>query len=255
MAMPRSKTHVDLYSHKILAAVVDFLLRAGYSSEAIREKVEVLLMSAAKKQMSRHRKRVSGGGLRDDDTVSAAVLHRWHRESSLLDDNASPRPLRLYGAKDSVEALVRSERPSSPPRAIIEEMRSLGLLLRKGSRYLPRARVATIDRLHPVLIEHVAKSLTRLLETVGRNTSERGVVPLIERFTHVPDLPMSCVDDFRVFSQQHGSAFLASVDDWLEARRVRNAKRATKGAAAGVHVYAYIEQSKPSRATPRAKRA
>jgi hypothetical protein len=165
--------------------------------------------------------------------------------------------MKLYGARGTVEALVRSERPSSPARDIIADMKSLGLLKPVANgRYLPKARVATIGSMHPVLIEHVSKSLIRLLETVNQNTSsKRSVVPLIERFTHIPDLPVSRLNEFRAFSQQHGSAFLASVDDWLESRRVRNAQRKAQGTAAGVHVYAYIEKPRRAKSTRRAKRA
>jgi hypothetical protein len=253
--MPRSKPHGHLYAHKILTAVVDFLCAAGTSEAEIREIVERRLTAVAT-DSSQKRGAASG---RSDDTVSAAVLHRWHRDSELLDTDASPRPLKLFGPAPSVEAVVRSERPRSSAKGIIADMLALGLLRKtRDAEYLPKARVATIGTLHPVLIEHVAKSLVRLLETVQSNTSSKPTAsPLIERFTHIPDLPLSRASDFRKFSQEHGSAFLASVDDWLEARRVRNSSKKTTGVAAGVHVYAYIEKppAKKPRPRSRAKRA
>lgn len=252
--MARTKSHAQLYARKILAAIVDFLWAAGTHEAEIREIVETRLAAAATGS-SRKRGALRG---RTDDTVSAAVLHRWHRDSELLDADASPRPLKLFGPRPSVEAVVRSERPRSPAKAIIDDMMTLGLLRKtKGAKYLPKARVATIGTMHPVLIEHVSKSIVRLLETVQGNTSSKpGVSPLIERFTHIPDLPLSRTSDFREFSQEHGSAFLASVDDWLEARRVRNSQKKSPGVAAGVHVYAYIEKppKKPSLRS-RARRA
>jgi hypothetical protein len=253
--MPRSKPHAHLYSHKILTAVIDFLCRAGANHEQVRGIVEKrLAVFASSSSSTRGRKAVRGRG---DDTVSAAVLHRWHRDRSLIDDDATPKPLRLYGAAPSVEAIVRSEKPESAARTIIADMLALGLLKRaRSGKFLPTARVATIGTMHPVLMEHVSKSLVRLLETVQLNTSpDAESVPLIERFTHIPDLPLARVAEFRRFSQEHGSAFLASVDDWLEARRVRNAPKKGRGTAAGIHVYAYVGQQVRSKTRSRAKRA
>jgi hypothetical protein len=247
------KPPARLYLNKVLASVVDFLVAAGADDRQIAEIVERRL-AHLRKTAGSPRPRLRGRG---DDTVAAAVLHRWHRESALIDDNAMPRPLSLFGKVESIEALVRSEKPQRSARTIVADMKSLGLLRAAGAnKYLPRARVATIDTMHPVLIEHVSKSLMRLLETVHANTNRRAnQPPLIERFTHIPDLPIAKLNEFRQFSQEHGSAFLASVDDWLESRRVRNRKSSSgKGAAAGVHVYAYVSQpaKRPSRPSKRA---
>jgi len=112
--------------------------------------------------------------------------------------------------------------------------------------YVPEARVATINTLHPVLVEHASKSLVRFLETVQRNTSsDKNELSLIERFTHIPDLPLEDLRAFQVFSQGHGSSFLAGVDDWLESRRQGGMKRKKQsGLAAGIHVFAYVEKAK-----------
>jgi len=253
--MARTKPHSELYSHKILSAVIDFLAAAGTPEQEIRDIVEKRLSEITKEADVN----VGQRGRRGDDTVSAAVLHRWHRDRSLLDQFANPKPLRLFGRAPSVESIVKSERPRRPSREIVSDMRALGLVREIGEgRFLPKARVATIGTMHPVLIEHVSKSLIRLLETVQSNTSAAvHAPPLIERFTHIPDLPISKLDEFRKFSQEHGSAFLASVDDWLEARRVRNSSRkSAQGTQAGIHVYAYVGPTpKPRRTTPRAKRA
>jgi hypothetical protein len=169
--------------------------------------------------------------------------------------------MRLLGKYPSVEALIAVEKPESSARKIALSMKSVGLVERNGKgKYVPKSRIATVSAIHPVLVEHVSKSLVRFLDTVRQNTSgNKGIPTLIERFTHIPDMRAIDVKDFRAFAQLHGSAFLASVDDWLEGRRVRRAtkgERPKRGISAGVHVFAYIEdeKSKP-KSTPRAKRA
>ncbi len=245
--MPRESVNAALYVQRVLASIVDFLLISGASPNDVRRIVERRL--SLTKPAARTRTGVGRRGV-SEDTVSAVVLHRWHREPRLLSEDAQPKPLRLYGRAPSVESLVRAEQPGPTARDVVSSMRSLRLIQRaKNGRYVPRARVATINTLHPVLIEHVAHSLKRLLETVQGNVSRgRPGKNLIERYIHIPDLRKDQLRAFRDFSQQHGSEFLASVDDWLEARRARNSTRSTdKGVAAGIHVFAYVEKGPASK--------
>lgn len=232
--------NIPFYYERVLSSVVDFLLLSGLPISEIRSLADTVLVKAALKSVSGEWSSANSGM----ETIPAVVLHRWHRDRDLLDSEANPIPLRLYGEAPSVEALVRDEEPHGSVRRIVDDMKSLGLV-RKGSKhkYLPKSRVATIATLHPVLIEHVAHSLVRLLETVERNTSattkKQG---LIERFTHIPDLPIKEIPAFTTFSQEHGSAFLASVDDWLESRRA--AAKSVGSCSAGIHVFAYVEQQR-----------
>jgi hypothetical protein len=245
--MPREPANAALYFQRVLVSIVDFLLISGASPNEVRKTIERRLILAKVATSSRVATNRRG---RSEDTVSAVVLHRWHREPRLLDGDALPRPLRLYGRSPSVEALVRAEQPGASARDVVSSMRGLGLIRRaKGGRYVPRARVATISTLHPVLIEHVAHSLKRLLETVQSNVSPGGPRRnLIERYTHIPDLRTGQIRAFRDFSQLQGSAFLASVDDWLEARRAKSsASSSDHGVAAGIHVFAYVEKGPSSK--------
>jgi hypothetical protein len=80
-----------------------------------------------------------------------------------------------------------------------------------------------------------------LLETIGRNV--KGLSPLIERHAEVPDLPRAYVRAFQRFTQAQGKIFLRTVNDWLEARRLKgllNSKSKPQTVRAGVHTYAYI---------------
>jgi hypothetical protein len=252
-------TESTQYLKRVVFSVLDFVSSSGMGISEVddiyREWAE------AKSVTARHKKRFDKDGLGADvDSVYALVLHRWHREPSLLDSSAKPRGIKLFGNYPSVEALVRSERSEAPARRLAQSLVGIGLIRkRRDGLYYPVSRVATVSRMHPMLVEHVSKSVARLLSTVHQNTSaKKGAPTLIERYTHVPDLSRAELERFREFSQQHGTAFLAGVDDWLEPRRTKRRPGARRpGCAAGIHVFAYLDEPKKrsKTATPRAKRA
>lgn len=196
--------------------------------------------------------------------ILGAVLHEWHRNAAYLRSDVTPKAVRLLGRKPSVAALVRSQDKSANGEAVAREMVRLKLI-RHTSRglYLPLGRVATIRKLSPALIDHVARSLERLLATVNFNTRTRMPArSLIERTAFVHDLPREDVEEFRKFAQSQGSEFLANADEWLESRRASKQRSRRKPLVrAGIHVYAFEERaslspmnSRPSpRANPRSR--
>jgi hypothetical protein len=79
------------------------------------------------------------------------------------------------------------------------------------------------------------------LSTARENTKSKTDKTFIERFVHVPDLKLSKVSEFRDFSNQQASAFLATIDDWLESNRAIGISAKTeKSVPAGVHAFAFL---------------
>ena len=234
-----------LLLQNLLSSVMHFMCRSGMDGNQIESVVGGCLRSLSPDG-------TPGTWLRDsaprlgDETVESAVLRLWHRLPRYIDSNANPTPLRLYGRAPSVESLVRIQGASSKTKTVIRGLRSVGLIRRTASgRYLPSEDSATISQLHPLSIEHVAKSVMRLLGTVLRNTDpSSSKTPLIERSSRVPDLSRSEAKAFAVFTHQQGLAYLQSVDDWLETRRVSSGAKKSRGKSkhvgAGVHLYAYM---------------
>ena len=252
----KKEASVSDYHHRIIESVVSFLMESGLSVTDISGAVEKALIGKTNLGEKVDSANSLGGNA---DTIFALVLHRWHREPALLDEDAKPLPMRLLGEHPSVEAMVAAEKPEAPAKRIALSMKNAGLVTKvKAGQYLPVSRIATVSSLHPMLVEHVTNSVVRYLGTIRQNTSSTRRVPtLIERYTHVPDLNESDVGDFRNFAQSHGSGFLASVDDWLERRRAKkNSRKSESGVSAGIHVFAYLEERKPPPKTKRrAKRA
>jgi hypothetical protein len=186
--------------------------------------------------------------------LTALVLDAWHRDRRYITATATPKAIRLLGSAPSVQALVRSRRGRRDSAEVAKLLRTLGLVVPQGrGLYKPTSDAAVISGHNPFVLQHLAKSLSTLLETVGQNMKrKRGLAPLIERVAEVPDLPRKHVAAFQRFTQTQGRIFLRTVNDWLESHRPSNAKK-TEGhetVRAGIHTYAYVashrRQTSPS---------
>jgi hypothetical protein len=235
----------SLLLQNLLSSVMHFISRSGME----KSQIEFVIGSCLKGLSSDGS---PGAWLADsaprfgDGTVESAVLRLWHRLPQYIDASATPLPLRLYGRAPSVESLVRRQGATAKVKTVIRGLRAVGLIRRTtAGKYLPSEDTATIGQLHPLSIEHVAKSVMRLLGTVLRNTDPATASsPLIERSARVPDLSRSEAKAFAEFTHRQGLAYLQAVDDWLETRRVSSGTKKSRGKSkhvgAGVHLYAYM---------------
>jgi hypothetical protein len=180
------------------------------------------------------------GGL----VTAALVLDAWHRDRRYLNAKAAPKAVRLLGPAPSVEALIRVQRRRGEAARIARRLKGLRLVVPCGkSLYKPTSDVAVISRHDPLILQHVAKALSTLLETVTQNLNRSTTsTPLIERIAEVPDLPRKHIVAFQRFSRVQGWLLLRTINDWLESRRTRQRFRtgARSSVRAGVHVYAYV---------------
>jgi hypothetical protein len=129
---------------------------------------------------------------------------------------------------------------------ILQEMKTVRLI-RKTShgKYLPNAEFAIVGSLHPLAIDHIAKLVIRLFGTVSRNVDPSGkALKLFERQAYAPDLDWSERAAFAEFTRTQGVAYLESVANWLQQRRLcRRASRTRpngKQVAASVYAFAYL---------------
>jgi hypothetical protein len=245
----RSSSYTSDYS-QVLCSIFEFMLVGGMTGE----EVSLLSKSALREAMrnSSQFRREASGKL----ATAALVLDAWHRERRYLDSAARPRAVRLFGRAPSVEALVRDEGGGQASAIdFARRMKVLGLVVPCGrGMYRPASSVALVSAFDPMVLQHVAHSLSTLLETISHNMTHRQESDrLIERFAEVPDLPTSEVAAFRRFSHVQSWAFLQTANDWLESRRAKRSVRAAGAAVrAGVHVHAYV--SPGSRSEPPRKR-
>jgi hypothetical protein len=221
----------------VLTAIFDLMLTGGMQKDELQALSAHSLEAAAKK--SPRDRKIATEGL----PVVALVLDAWHRDRRYLNANGEPRAVRLLGPAPSVEALIRVESRNGDAEDLAYRLKALRLVVSAGrGLYTPTSDVALISAHDPLVLQHVAKSLLMLLETISQNLNGRAnSEPLIERFAEVPDLPNECIPAFQRFTKVHGWILLRTVNDWLESRRARRTNRAkTQSARAGIHVHAYV---------------
>jgi hypothetical protein len=172
----------------------------------------------------------------------ARVLRTWHLETRFLKTNGRPRPLPLKG-RDSLRALVLCHFSPRLVDLVLTTMRRNGLIRRRRSGdWIPTSRYAHTPRPTVELLSHFAEGVSRLAETVRRNTSaKRGGELLFERAAQVSDLPRSEARAFRRYVRAQGMSFLTAIDDWLESRSRHSAKNPKDVCNAGVFTFAFVD--------------
>jgi hypothetical protein len=238
-----SIAYADL--QKMLSAVFTLcLLNGGIGSTELDELVRRSRSAAYKRFLTLKPERAKSMDL----VLLGSILHRWSRTPKYLDDEAQPFPIRASGPSPSIEALFRAERKSEAFALGLKHMRSAGLVKRtKPGLYLPRNDSILLHTLTPEMVANLALSINRLVSTLLQNTSVKGRTAsrLIERNALVPDLPKRRLEEFKAFSREQGAAFVSTMNDWLENRRMSptSSRRNTskKAVAAGIHVFAFAE--------------
>jgi hypothetical protein len=234
----RTAKRLELDYSNVLIAIFELMLKSGIGAkELLPTCVKSLRRAEAKTRLTRADE---FGGL----VTAALVLDAWHRNRRYITAQGLPKPVRLLGPTPSVEALVRLQKTSRPPSAVARHLQEVRLVIPCGKNlFKPASDVAVISARDPLILQHAARALSSLLETVGQNmNSTNRIGPLIERFAEVPDLPRRYVKPFKSFTHTQGRTFLRTVNDWLETRRVRRRPggAAVRTVRAGIHTYAYV---------------
>ncbi len=238
--------HPDLM-HGLMRSVVAFMAQTGMSTSEISRVFQSCLADRNGRRTTLNAKPNEAVAF-GCDTVAGAVLRAWHRYPRYLDSSARPIPLRPEGPSPSLASLISSQSKKAIPADVTRAMINSRLLRpdRRGM-YLPAKDSATIDLLDPLSVDHIAKTVMRLVETASKNVSKsKNKLSLIERYAHVPDLSSSEARAFAVFSKQQGQACLDAIEDWLETRQVGSVPSASvksRSVNAGVHIFAYLGES------------
>lgn len=180
-----------------------------------------------------------------DSAVLGTALAIWFRDPRFVDKAGHPRALRAHGRSPSVEALLRAAGIRRNLTSAVNQLIDAKLLKPTANRrYVPSGRSAKITDFDSYLAEHIANGVLRLVETAHANFTRVGKrAPLLQRASSVRNLPSNLKAKFREYVNEQGNAFVTNIDDWLEARCVRNPQkqeRAARIAHAGVYAFAYF---------------
>jgi hypothetical protein len=235
--MSKLSKQVESDYSNILVAIFELMLQSGVRAGDL---VPVCISSL---ERAERRCRVGAKSQGNGLIAAALVLDAWHRDRRYLTPAGTPRPIPLRGRSPSVEGLIRLQKVKDRPSSVIQSLRTFGLMAPFGEGlYVPASDVAVVAARDPIILQHAARALSTLLETVGQNVvGTPNLPPLIERVAEVPDLPRKHVRAFRAFTQAQGKTLIRTVNDWLEARRARSSKKGVNGTVrAGIHTYAYV---------------
>jgi hypothetical protein len=147
--------------HSLLSSVVQFMSTSGVETGRIERSFRASMRAVTAQRRATADRNPTSINI-GSDSVAGAVLRAWHRDAAYVDEGAQPRPLRLAGRSPSLTALVRRQDAKCDVSSLIRDLLTVGLVRKaRNGRYLPTAESATIGQLHPLAVEHVAKS-TRL---------------------------------------------------------------------------------------------
>jgi hypothetical protein len=231
------------YYQEVLHSLFSLILSANNNPDRLRQIVDKSIAAAQKTLLKSPRQRELATNL-----IIGAVFYRWFRDSAYLNHDATPKALRMKGKRPSIENLIRAEAVRGQAvEDLLQKIIKLRLVKKqkRSNRYLPVSQVAVFQTASPELIQHIGASFARLLSTVQYNTRpENRDHPLVERAASVEGLPKSQIPAFREFSRVQAQSYLATIDDWLESRRVApsSSARRRQVVPAGVHIYAFLSR-------------
>jgi len=184
----------------------------------------------------------------DHDAIGHVVYH-WQRSPAYLDKDGKPIPIPALGPAPSVEALFKQLKIARKFRTALPHLREFRQVrVTKKGLYQPRSEATIYPKLTPEVVELLTLTMNRLVATVLKNTSPRrkNSMPLVERVAFVPDLPLAQLPEFKRFVREQAAGMVETVNEWLESRRGRSARKpdAPGRATAGLHAFAFVENKK-----------
>lgn len=184
-----------------------------------------------------------------------SVLRTWHREAKYLSAEGFPRPLAMNG-KFGLRRLIERYYPRDHYQRVLQCLQKAGLVRRhRDGKWRPSKKFAVFPRLNDALLVHVAEGVSKLVQTVTQNVTSQRKDVLFERSALVRAFPIDAGPAFREFVNSQASAFLSTVDDWLEARSAGSKARGKKTCTAGVFSFAFIDDLRPDKSiAPSTKR-
>jgi hypothetical protein len=179
-----------------------------------------------------------------DVAALAAVLHRWHTDSTFLGPYGVPLELPIAGhAGRSFTELVNGSPIKIDPGSAFEQLLAAKMIVKSGDTHvkvLSRTYVSP-EPMSAEMLERFGLAMRNLASTLNYNLTPEQETKRIERSVWPDDgLPNELIEEYDVFVRERAQQLISDVDDWLAAaarRQIQNPSIRTK---LGVSVYQYV---------------
>jgi len=179
-----------------------------------------------------------------DLAALAAILHRWHTDSTFLGPYGVPLELPFTGqAGRNFTDLVNGSPLRIEPASAYEQLLAAGMIVRSGDTHvkvLSRTYVSP-EPMSAEMLEHFSTAMRNLASTLDFNLTPGQTNKRIER-TVFPDggLPDELLPEYDQFVRERAQQLISDVDDWLAAAARRTLSRPSERTNLGVSVFQYV---------------
>jgi Family of unknown function (DUF6502) len=179
-----------------------------------------------------------------DIAALAAILHRWHTDSSFLGPYGVPLELPMTGqAGRNFAELVHGSPIRIDPQSAYEQLLAARMIVKSGDTHvkvLSRTFVSP-EPMSPEMLEHFGKTMRNLASTLDFNMTPSQSHKRIERSVFPDDgLPDELIKDYDSFVRERAQQLISDVDDWLAEAARRPVKDSKNRTQLGVSVYQYV---------------
>lgn len=174
----------------------------------------------------------------------AAVLHRWHTDSTFLGPYGVPLelPLTGQGGRNFSDLVAGSPIPIDAASAY-EHLLLAKMIAKSGDTHvkvLSRSYVMP-EPLSSAMLEHFGSAMTNLASTLDFNMTPAQQSKRLERSVFPDDgLPDELRVEFDQFVRERAQELISDVDDWLAAAARRPIQHPEKRTNTGVSVFQYV---------------
>lgn len=174
---------------------------------------------------------------------AARVVAGWVRDFRFTDENGEPAELDYDGDGDTFSRLVFAYSGDVPPRAVLDELKNVGVIEKDGKkvRLLSRAYVpaASCDEKLAIL----GTDVSNLITTIDHNIYHTNEKPYFQRKVFYDNLPQEVIPKLQSLVRDHGQKLIELLDQWMaQYDRDRNPQSTGTGrVAAGVGIF-YFQQ-------------
>ena len=174
----------------------------------------------------------------------AAVLHRWHTDSTFLGPYGVPLelPMTGQGGRNFSDLVAGSPIPIDAASAY-EHLLIAKMIAKSGDTHvkvLSRSYVMP-EPLSSAMLEHFGSAMTNLASTIDFNMTPAQQSKRLERSVFPDDgLPDELRAEFDQFVRERAQELISDVDDWLAAAARRSIQHPEKRTNTGVSVFQYV---------------